>query len=172
MKKEKKDYNISIETELKAIQDLSQRLINDGYHAENTVVVTVSTDYSSITGQLIRHNLSKNGEISYGFGIDVPYPSQHWDNLFILNLHDTFKIHEKEFENKTLLLVENAIIRGGNYKFLTNWINKYYPNIKVVTLSLFENIHSKFQSNYVRHYYDNELDDITFEWEKFNNNWI
>lgn len=171
MKTERKDYNISIETELKAIEELSQKLINDGYHAENTVVVTVSTDYSSIAGQLIRHNLSKNGEIVYGFGCDVPYPTQIWDNLFILNLHDTFKIHEKEFEGKTLLLVENAIIRGGNYKFLTEWISKHYPNIKVVTLSLFENIHSKFQSDYVWHYYNNELDDITFSWEKENNNW-
>lgn len=171
MEKERKDYNISIEKELEAIENLSNRLIKDGFNAENTVVVTVSTDYSSIAGQLIRHNLSKNGEICDGFGVDVPYPDEHFDNLYSLNLYDTFKIHANSFGNKKLLLVENAIIRGGNYKFLTEWINLHYPNMKVITLSLFENNYSIFKSDYVFEYYDNNVSDITFHFEKPNRHW-
>lgn len=171
MKKERVDYNISIEKELEAIENLSNRLIKDGFNAENTVVVTVSTDYSSIAGQLIRHNLSKNGEIAYGFGVDVPYPDQHWEMGFERELRDVFQTYEYEFDDKTLILVENAIIRGGNYKFLTEWINLHYPNMKVITLSLFENNYSIFKSDYVFEYYDNNVSDITFHFEKPNRHW-
>lgn len=167
----RKELYISVHQELEAIESLSKNLIRDGFNAENTVVVTVSTDYSSIAGQLIRHNLSINGEIAEGFGIDVPYPDQSWDNLYSLNLYDTFKIHEKEFKNKTLLLVENAIIRGGNYNFLTAWLKAHYPSVEVKTLSLYENVNSVFKSDYVWDFYDNNTQDITFHFEKFNNHW-
>ena len=171
MEKERKDYNISIEKELEAIQNLSDKLIEDGFNAENTVIITVSTDYSAIAGQLIRHNLSINGEIAEGFGIDVPYPDQHWDEDFIYELKQIFKVNSYKFKNKKILLIENAIIRGGNYSFLTIWIKKRYPNIEVKTLSLYENVHSTFKSDYVFEYYDNDIQDITFHFEKPNRHW-
>lgn len=167
----RKELYISVHQELEAIESLSKNLIRDGFNADNTVVVTVSTDYSSIAGQLIRHNLSINGEIAEGFGIDVPYPDEEWDNLYSLNLYDTFKIHDKEFKDKTLLLVENAIIRGGNYNFLTAWLKSHYPSVEVKTLSLYENVNSVFKSDYVWDFYDNNTQDITFHFEKFNNHW-
>jgi hypothetical protein len=42
---------------------------------------------------------------------------------------------------------------------------------KIITVALFENISSKFESDYVGEYYDNEFEDLTFWWEKENNHW-
>ena len=169
----RKEYLIPIEKELQLIELLSDKVIQEGYNASNTIVVTVSSDYSSIVGQLMRHNLSFEGEIADGFSVDVPYPSETWHNgWFIPQLHTLFSLNAFDFDKKTLVLVEAGIIKGGNYTFLVNWIKQNYPHIPVKTLSLFENAHSIFKSDFVGEIYDNNLQDLTFSWEKFNNNWI
>lgn len=167
----RKELLIPIKKELQLIQLLSDRVIGEGYNASNTIVVTVSSDYSSIVGQLMRHNLSFEGEIAEGFSVDVPYPTGSWTNRFISELKIMFQMHSDKFENKTLLLTEAAIIRGGNYTFLVNWIKENYPNVKVKTLTLFENCFSIFKSDYVGKIYDNSVSDITFSWERENRNW-
>ena len=55
--------NVSFHDEQFLIDKISIELTNDGFNADNTVIITVSTDYSSIIGQTLRHLLSSNGEI-------------------------------------------------------------------------------------------------------------
>ena len=74
MTNNKKILNVSFNDEQFLIDNIAAELIRDGFNADNTVVITVSTDYSSIIGQTLRHLLSSNGEICDGFGVDVPYP--------------------------------------------------------------------------------------------------
>jgi hypothetical protein len=167
----RKEYFISVNKELKLIESLSIKVTSNGFDANNTSVVTVSSDYSSIVGQLMRHNLSYKGEIADGFSVDVPYPDQEWDLDFINNLKVTMNLNLNRFQDKTLLLVENGVIRGGNYTFLKKWININYPNVNVKTLTLFENIHSVFKSDFVGQFYDDKIQDLTFKWEHFNNHW-
>ena len=168
----RKQYNVSIKKELTLIGTLFNEVKEQGFNASNTIVVTVSGDYSSIVGQIMRHNLSFEGEIADGFTVEVPYPDQTWkDDWFLSDLYLVFRRNAINFEGKTLLLVENGVIRGGNYKFLTKWIAENYPNVKIKTLTLFENKHSIFKSDFVGEYYNNDLLDLTFQWEKPNLHW-
>jgi hypothetical protein len=41
----------------------------------------------------------------------------------------------------------------------------------IVTTSLFENKHSAFKCDFVAEFYDDEIEDLTFWWEKENNHW-
>jgi uncharacterized protein with ParB-like and HNH nuclease domain len=65
---------------------------------------------------------------------------------------------------------ESGVIRGGNYTFVTDFLNENYYN-ENKTASMFENVGSAFKSDFVAEYYDNEIQDITFWWEKKNNHW-
>jgi hypothetical protein len=167
----RKEYSISIEKELALIESLSYEILEQGFDASNTIVISVSSDYSSIVGQIIRHNLSFKGEIADGFSVDVPYPDQIWDADFMRELKLTFFTHDHKFSGKTLLLTEAGVIRGGNYRFLTEWIFTNYPEVKIKTLTLFENTGSAFKSDFVGEYYDDKIQDLTFSWEKANNHW-
>ena len=40
-----------------------------------------------------------------------------------------------------------------------------------MTVTLYENIHSKFKSDFVGEYYDNDIEDLTFWWERENRHW-
>ena len=166
-----KDKYINLETEINLLHKLGDKLIADGYHAGNTIIVTVSTDYSSIVGQYLRHALSHNREICDGFGVDVPYPDEIWNKDYIRNLHNALIAHEHLLiNNKSLLLVEAGVIRGGNYKYVTNYIQGLYDN-PIHTLTLYENIGSAFKSKYVGEFYNNDIEDLTFWWEKDNKHW-
>jgi hypothetical protein len=167
----RKEHLIPIEKELALIESLSYEILEQDFNASNTIVISVSSDYSSIVGQIIRHNLSYKGEIADAFSVDVPYPDQTWTEDFIQELHSVFNLYDYKFKNKTLLLVEAGVIRGGNYKFLTEWIYNNYSKVKVKTLTLFENTGSAFKSDFVGEYYDDKIQDLTFSWEKENNHW-
>ena len=43
--------------------------------------------------------------------------------------------------------------------------------IPIITLTMFENIDSKFKSDLVGEYYDDKTQDLTFWWEKENKHW-
>jgi hypothetical protein len=155
------------------MNELRDKLLSYGLHASNTVIVTVSTDYSSIIGQYLRHQLTNNGEICTGFGIDVPYPDQSFDEKFVKEMCDMFRIHADGIADKTILLVEVGVIRGGNSTRVVDIIrNKLNMTGPILTLTIFENIHSKWKSDFVGRYYDNEIEDLTFWWERDNNHWI
>ena len=164
--------HVDIIDEIFLIRKLEQQLLKNKIHADNAIIITVSTDYSSIVGQYLRHALSYKKEICDGFGIDVPYPDETWNTDYVNDLHSTFKQHEKLFvgTNKKLLLVEAGVIRGGNYTYVVDYLNKSYMN-DVITLALYENKNSVFKSNYVGEYYDNSTEDLSFWWERDNKHW-
>ena len=164
--------HVDIIDEIFLIRKLEQQLLENELHADNVVIITVSTDYSSIVGQYLRHALSYKKEICDGFGIDVPYPDETWNTEYVNDLHSTFKQHKKLFvdNNKKLLLVEAGVIRGGNYTYVVDYLNKSYMN-DVITLALYENKNSVFKSNYVGEYYDNSTEDLSFWWERDNKHW-
>ena len=170
---DRKEHLISQERETALTLELAERLLRGNFNASNTVIVTVSTDYSSNVGQLLRHALTKDGEICDGFGIDVPYPDETWDSDFINELEALVKLFKYKIENKKILLVEAGVIRGSNYKFMIDYLeNKLNLQEEIYTLALFENLSSKFKSDFVGEFYDNDTQDLTFWWEKENNHWI
>ena len=162
--------NVYFNHEKLLIGMIASKLIIDGFNADNTVVITVSTDYSSIIGQSLRHLLSYNGEICDGFGVDVPYPDETWDDKYINEFNQIVSIYGHKLQNKRVLLVEAGVIRGGNYTFLDDYFGKRDVN-NIYTVAMFENIDSVYKSNYVGEYYDNKTQDLTFWWETNNNHW-
>jgi hypothetical protein len=167
----RKELLVDQETETKAINQLASKLIYNGYNADNSVIVSVSTDYSSITGQIIRHALSENEEIAYGFGVDVPYPDQTWDKEFVSQASNMFLVHKDAIKDKNIILVEAGVIRGSNYKSLIELIKSLGFDNQIITTTLYENITSAFKSYFVVSYYDNDTQDLTFWWEKDNKHW-
>jgi hypothetical protein len=166
------EYIISQEKETRLTLSLAEKLLKENFNASNTVVVTVSTDYSSNVGQLLRHALTYNKERCDGFGIDAPYPDEVWDSSRTRELETLINLYKYKFANKKILLVEAGVIRGSNYKFIVDYLKS---NLKITediyTLALYENSSSKFQSNFVGEYYDNATQDLTFWWEKENAHW-
>ena len=162
------EYLISQQKETDLTLELSKKLLKDYFNASNTVVITVSTDYSSNVGQLIRHSLSFEGEICDGFGIDVPYPDETWDVNYIYELKEIFNLYAYKLKDKKILFVEAGVIRGGNYNFIKNYLE---IKDELYFLTLFENKGSIFKSDYVGEYYDNDSQDLTFWWEQKNNHW-
>lgn len=167
----REEYLITIEKELELLKNLKEVLVSNGLNSSNTIVVTVSTDYSSIVGQYLRHQLTNDGEICEGFGIDVPYPDEQWNDEFINRVETMFKMFSNDIKNKTILLVEAGVIRGSNYTKVIQILNDMKIDEPIVTLALFENQSSKFKSDFVGEYYNDETQDLTFWWERENNHW-
>jgi len=167
------EHLISQAKETALTLSLAEYLLKENFNATNTVIVTVSTDYSSNVGQLLRHALSCHGDICDGFGVDVPYPDESWDEKHVYELEQLLNLYSYKLKGKKILFVEAGVIRGGNYTFLSNFLEEYL-GIKddVFYLSLFENKGSIFKSDFVGEYYDNETQDLTFWWEEENNHWI
>jgi hypothetical protein len=166
----RENLNVSFNDEQFLIDKISIDLTSDGFNADNTVVITVSTDYSSIIGQTLRHLLSENGEICDGFGVDVPYPDETWDDKYIDELNSIMGIYGHKLQNKKVLLVEAGVIRGGNYTFLDKYLRQR-GIADIYTVAMFENVDSVYKSDYVGEYYDNATEDLTFWWEMNNNHW-
>ena len=79
----RKELKINWDNEFQLMNKLRDILLSNNLNASNTLIVTVSTDYSSIIGQYLRHQLTDKGEICDGFGVDVPYPDQSFNDIFI-----------------------------------------------------------------------------------------
>lgn len=168
----RKELLVEWSDELRLMNTLRDSLLSAGIDASNTIIVTVSTDYSSVIGQYLRHQLTKDGEICDGFGIDVPYPDQTFNGRFIQELCEIFRIHLDSIAEKNILLVEAGIIRGGNYTKVVDIIkNTLEIKLPILTLAMYENIHSIYKSDFVGEFYDDKNQDLTFWWEKENNHW-
>ena len=166
------ELHVSINRELECIKSIAEALKRDGHNASNSVVVTVSTDYSSIAGQIIRHELTHEGEIADGFGVDVPYPDQQWDTRFVNEACSMFLLHRQAIGVKTIILVEAGVIRGSNYSVLTNLMRQSLEiDNPIITTTLFQNRASATECDYIAEYYDDKFNDLTFWWEKENNHW-
>lgn len=155
---------ITREMEWDAIVDLCSKIPAE-YNASNTLVVMVSPDYSATVAMHVAHHLSFDGEMCDIISVNVPYPDQKVIP-FIIDAR-------KKFDNIThdnILLVEAGIIRGGNYTWLTKLLEDI-TNIRVITSTLYENVHSTFKSDYVARYYDNSKEELTFYYERYNKHW-
>ena len=162
---------VTAQDEWRIANKLCKQLRHANMNASNTVIVTVSTDYSSMIGQYLRHQLSHGGEICDGFGVDVPYPDQGFDEGFARNARTMFDMHADAVTGKTLLLVEAGVIRGSNYETLVALIRDYLGAVPVKTLAMYQNVGSRFKSDFVGEYYDDSTRDLTFWWEQPNNHW-
>jgi hypothetical protein len=162
--------NVSFSEEHQLIVWLAGDLIGNGFNANNTVIITVSTDYSSIIGQTLRHLLSADGEICDGFGVDVPYPDENWSEEYIRELDSILDIYQNKIGDKRVLMVEAGVIRGGNYTFLENHLRQRGLT-DIYSVAMFESKGSVYKSDYVGEYYNNDTHDLTFEWERYNNHW-
>jgi hypothetical protein len=166
------NLNISQKEETDTVIKLSDTLLENNFNASNTIVISVSADYSNIVGQLLRHSLSYEGEVCDGFSIDVPYPDEVWDSTYLRELESLMSIYRYKLANKKILLVEAGVIRGSNYKFVIDYLkNNLQITQDIFTLTLYENTGSKFKSDFVGEFYDNETQDLTFWWEQYNNHW-
>lgn len=173
MMKERQELEVTREDEYRLMNNLVVDLW-EKHRANNTTIVTVSTDYSSVVGQYLRHQLSIDGEICSGFGVDVPYPDQEFDQGFEQDVIKMFSMHYDDWSTKKyILLVEAGVIRGGNYTKIVELLKQNFQltSDRVVTLTMYENIHSRFKSDFVGEYYDNETQDLTFWWETYNKHW-
>jgi hypothetical protein len=163
---------VTLSEEIQLIDKLGNELLSGGFNSSNSVIIVVSTDYSAIVGQILRHKLSFNGEIVEGFGIDVPYPDEVWNKKYVDTMSRVFQNYGYLLQRKTAILIEAGVIRGGNYEFVTKWMKKHLGiGTPIITLTMFENIDSKFKSDLVGEYYDDKMEDLTFWWEKDNKHW-
>lgn len=166
-------YMCGPDKERAMIETMGGRLLEAGYNASNSTLVAVSSDYSSIAWQVLRHKLSHDGEICEGFTIDVPYPDEVWGDRFARRALDACRasLHRSMSCNQNLILIEAGVIRGSNYRNVVDLIQRHYPQHKVVTTTLFENKGSAFKSDFVVECYDDATQDLTFWWETYNRHW-
>lgn len=167
------EHAVSQEKETALTLRLAGDLLKKSFNASNTVVVTVSTDYSSTVGQLLRHALSHEGEVCDGFGVDVPYPDESWTEAYKTELRAIFSLYSYKLEGRSVLFVEAGVIRGSNYRYLVDFLRgEMGISNPFFFLALFENAGSAFKSEFVGEYYDNETQDLTFWWERENKHWL
>jgi hypothetical protein len=146
MLNERKILHVDWPLELQLMNRLRDNLLKLNINASNTVVVAVSTDYSSIVAQYLRHQLSYDGEICLGFGVDVPYPDEEFDESFVTAILALFYLNLANIGNKKILLVEAGVIRGSNYTKVYEIIRQQLKlTQEIYTLTLFENFKSKFK---------------------------
>jgi len=137
------DKYIPIEEEVTLTKKLGDELLAAGFNASNSVIVTVS-----------------------------PYPDEIWNKKYFDEMYEMFKLHAPSFQSKSLIFVEAGVIRGGNYSYIIDWVRKRLEyNKKLITVTLYENQHSVFKSDFVGEYYDDKMEDLTFWWERENKHW-
>lgn len=162
-------YFISREKEWELIQRLLTSVDNTQFDPKDTAVLMVSPDYSATVAMHLAHAWSRDGEMLSIIPVEVAYPGEDIDQY-------VFKLmgqHDKELaQYKKLILVEAGIIKGGNWQWILEVLNQFGYNRDNITLvALCENIHSKIKSDYVGEYYDDNEQELTFYFERYNNHW-
>ena len=109
-------------------------------HPSDTCFLMVSPDYSAIVTQHLSHSLSIDGEIFHIESVNVPFPDENV-NEYRKDFIENYLKWSKQW--KKFVLIEAGVIRGGNYKWITDIIDKKY-----YTVALCENIHSKFKNQH------------------------
>ncbi len=161
-----KNKLVEIKDEFNLIKKIGDALITDGYDSSNSTMIIISTEQSSIMGQLLRHQLSLNGEVTNGFSIDVPVIEEEWDDKCIEVLNNVFQSKYKLIQNKKIILVRAQIKTGVSFEYVYNFMKKNLgANNKIISATLFENISSNWESDYVGEYYDAEFEKLSFWWE-------
>lgn len=161
-----KNKVIELKDELTLIKKVGDALLTDGYDSSNSAIITISTEQSSIMGQLLRHQLSLDGEVVNGFSIDVPVVEEEWDDKCIDQLKSIFNGKHTLLQNKKIILVRTQINTGISFEYVVNFLRKNLAATnKIITVTLFENISSEWESDYVGEYYDKEFEQLVFWWE-------
>lgn len=161
-----KNKFVELKDEFNLIKKVGDALLTDGYDSSNSSIITISTEQSSIMGQLLRHQLSLDGEVVNGFSIDVPVVEEEWDDKCIDELRNVFSSKYYLLQNKKIILVRTQINTGVSFEYVVNFLRKNLavPN-KIITVTLFENISADWESDYVGEYYDKEFEQLVFWWE-------
>lgn len=166
---------VSRDRELANIQKLAYN-IKRGPHREwidkQTLMVMVSPDFSGIVTTILAQAVSPDdGEMMYVDVIHVPDPDEDRE-LFKTRFRHDFPQIQKSFEAEPMtkfILVEAGIISGRNYTWVVEEMMKFgVPRENIITVALFQNIHSAFECDYVGEYYDDTKEDLCFWWEKPN----
>lgn len=144
---------------------------NRHFNHENTAVLMVSPDYSATVAMHLAHAWSDRGEMIDIIPVNVTYPDETYEKFADKFIEEFSKVYHKY---EYLVLVEAGIIRGGNWNWLINVLinNFQYTREQITLVALCENIHSKVKSDYVAEYYDDNVAELTFYYERFNNHWV
>ena len=167
----KKLLFISQDKEMALIQEMSYKIKMSDWdiHPSKTCFLCVSPDYSGIVTQHLSHSLSMGREIFHVEAVNVPFPDEsphHYRIDFSINFQEWMERRDN------FVLIEAGVIRGGNYKWITDVMKDLASYKKFYTVSLCENIGSKYKSDMVSLYYDDSVEDLHFWWERPNNHWI
>jgi len=160
---------ISQDKELALIQELTYKIkmSNWDIHPSKTCFLCVSPDYSSIVTQHLSHSLSMGREIFHIEAVNVPFPDED-PKKYQINFELNYIEWVLDWEN--FVLIEAGVIKGGTYTWITE-IMKKYTEKNYYTVALCENINSKFQSDMVSLYYNDDIEDLHYWWERPNNHW-
>ncbi len=158
---------ITREKEWEAIEKVCSILDkNPTLTPKDAVVAMVSPDYSATAAMHVAHHLSKDGEMLNIIPVEVPFPdedSEPYRRTFVKRTTYEF------YPYKTVILVEAGVITGGNYRFMVDHIIGLGFNI--VTVALFENKNSQFNCDVVGEYYDSNVQELEFYYERYNKHW-
>jgi hypothetical protein len=160
---------ISQDREMALIQEMAYKIKMSDWdiNPSKTCFLCVSPDYSGIVTQHLSHSLSMGREIFHIEAVNVPFPDED-SKQYRIDFSINYEEWCKRWDN--FVLIEAGIIRGGNYTWITERMRKTSPK-KYHTVALCENLHSKYKSQMVSLYYDNDAEDLHFWWERPNNHW-
>ena len=156
--------------ELGLIQEMAYKMKmskNININPYETCFLCVSPDYSAITAQLLSHLLTEEGEIYNIESVNVPFPDENCTR-YQKDFRELYKKLILRWES--FVLIEAGVIRGGNYTWISD-IMRELSDLPFYTTTLFENKGSKYKSDLVCRYYDDETQDLHFWWEQQNNHW-
>lgn len=160
---------ISREKEAELINKLLNIVDTRGITPNNSAIIMASPDYSATVAMHLAHAWSVEGEIIPIIPVQVTYPDEdpeYYINKMKHDLNWYIKLPEK------LILVEAGIIRGGNWKWMLEVLYELgYSRDDLTLVTLLENIHSREKSDYVGEYYDDEKEELTFYYERYNKHW-
>jgi hypothetical protein len=108
-------------------------------------------------------------EIFHIESVNVPFPDESPDQ-YRIDFAINFQRWIETWDN--FVLIEAGIIRGGNYTWIATEIKDIAPHKSFYTVALCENISSKYKSDLVSLYYDDNIEDLHFWWENPNNHWL
>jgi hypothetical protein len=160
---------ITRERELELIQRLETLVDCSRFDPKDTAVIMASPDYSATVAMHLAHAWSKGGEMLTIIPVDVAYPDET-ALPYIEKFHHDYQWHKNKF--KKFVCIEAGIIRGGNWAWLLNSLQGFDVQREDITLiALVENLHSAIKSDYVAEYYDDQLEELMFYFEKYNQHW-
>jgi hypothetical protein len=160
---------ITRERELELIQRLETLVDCSRFDPADTAVIMASPDYSATVAMHLAHAWSKGGEMLTIIPVDVAYPDET-ALPYIEKFHHDYQWHKNKF--KKFVCIEAGIIRGGNWAWLLNSLQGFDVQREDITLiALVENLHSAIKSDYVAEYYDDQLEELMFYFEKYNQHW-